>query len=43
MEYMMVKNQALQIKQYYLNNEQELNYILHQDTKLAEAILCDDD
>ena len=38
-----MRQRAYETKQFYLSNESQLNYILHQDRDLAEAIAGDDD
>ena len=35
-------NEALQYKAHYENNPNELQFILHQDPTLAQAVLSDD-
>lgn len=41
-QYAALKAEAEQIKKHYETNEKDLHYIMHQNPKLAEAVLSDD-
>jgi hypothetical protein len=38
-----IQREAARVKQHYLNNPQELHYILNQDPELGGAIAAEDD
>lgn len=38
-----VRQEAMRVKEYYLTNEAQLHYILHQDPELANAVASGDD